>query len=464
MHRDEKLARAREALREAQGIAIKAAARLVRLGTSDRDADRVQREIVYREDAVNVAMDLRSQTDTLIRETLALLDEPDAAEEKPIPFTRAMLEHRLYCENEGGYDQKSRCAECGYDASWKAPPPEPARTVLSDVDPRNMTRLMLLDRVRELEEIVKWKGEHTDALEKNWNSLVEIARAQRDTARERVKELEDEQRWRESENGNLIGDLRRELATERAAHERTKADAAAGVGLIRRKLELDPLAFEGDSLAAKKILEGDAGRSLIAHADGRIKDLERALANEKAAHESTKEAFNDYGQILFEIKSALNEVCFYEYLPEAVEDLEAKLAEATAARDRYLAKLERLGDCSPEQLASNPPQVRMMKAEWDRLKDELTQERERRENLRVAHENLKRDHEAGAHVRQMWMERAERAEKELETVKFKNRCYLTDIEVRDEVLDETCDDYDKQVAELEAELADLRYRLESLSK
>jgi hypothetical protein len=384
--------------------------------------------------------------------TLRLLDEPDAAECKAsVP------------------DTNEKC---------KAPQPEPARTEdwsrncernLVDpndpsVDVCSESRGEMLDRVRELEEIVKWKGEHTDALEKNWNSLVEIARAQRDTARERVEELEDEQRWRESENGNLIGDLRRELATERAAHERTKADAAAGVGLIRRKLELDPLAFEGDSLAAKKILEGDAGRSLIAHADGRIKDLERALANEKAAHESTKEAFNDYGQILFEIKSALNEVCFYEYLPEAVEDLEAKLAEATAARDRYLAKLERLGDCSPEQLASNPPQVRMMKAEWDRLKDELTQERERRENLRVAHENLKRDHEAGAHVRQMWMERAERAEKELETVKFKNRCYLTDIEVRDEVLDETCDDYDKQVAELEAELADLRYRLESLSK
>jgi predicted nucleic acid-binding Zn-ribbon protein len=353
MHRDEKLARAREALREAQGIAIKAAARLVRLGTSDRDADRVQREIVYREDAVNVAMDLRSQTDTLIRETLALLDEPDAAEEKPIPFTRAMLEHRLYCENEGGYDQKSRCAECGYDASWKAPPPEPARTVLSDVDPRNMTRLMLLDRVRELEEIVKWKGEHTDALEKNWNSLVEIARAQRDTARERVKELEDEQRWRESENGNLIGDLRRELATERAAHERTKADAAAGVGLIRRKLELDPLAFEGDSLAAKKILEGDAGRSLIAHADGRIKDLERALANEKAAHEATLTELSNQRHKLW--------------------DLQAKLAEANAARDH---ERERVGDL--EEIEAG-------------LNEELTQERERYKHLASRFSEIARD-------------------------------------------------------------------------
>jgi hypothetical protein len=147
--------------------------------------------------------------------TLRLLDEPDAAECKAsVP------------------DTNEKC---------KAPQPEPARTEdwsrncernLVDpndpsVDVCSESRGEMLDRVRELEEIVKWKGEHTDALEKNWNSLVEIARAQRDTARERVKELEDEQRWRESENGNLIGDLRRELATERAAHERTKADAAA---------------------------------------------------------------------------------------------------------------------------------------------------------------------------------------------------------------------------------------------
>jgi hypothetical protein len=61
-----------------------------------------------------------------------------------------------------------------------------------------------------------------------------------------------------------------------------------------------------------------------------------------------------------------------------IAELEQELEAARAERDRYLRKLERLGDCSPEVLTSNPPQVRMMKAEWDAA---LAREKRLREAL-----------------------------------------------------------------------------------
>lgn len=87
-------------------------------------------------------------------------------------------------------------------------------------------------------------------------------------------------------------------------------------------------------------------------------------------------------------------------LLDELAQLRKERDELKGQRDRYLAKLERLGDCSPGVLASNPPQVRLMKAEWDRAlkeRDELRAEVERkseasaaamREELELAEEAL----------------------------------------------------------------------------
>jgi hypothetical protein len=299
-----------------------------------------------------------------LNETLALLDEPDAAEERP--ETAEQLRKRL-----GFHRLTTEQQDANLKHNLDAPPPKPARTVLSDVDPRNMTRLMLLDRVRELEEIVKWKGEHTDALEKNWNSLVEIARAQRDTARERVKELEDEQRWRESENGNLIGDLRRELAKEKtdlklqseyiedfvdvaeewgwfcnnangltipqylrkclaeekAAHEKTKEEL---------KKTDDILLTERYERVAGKMNERVEWNDALLYEKHRAADIERALADEKSAHEKTKTEHSRCevrGNGYYAKASTLTPEYVWR-LEELNKDLEAKLAEATVAREK----------------------------------------------------------------------------------------------------------------------------------
>jgi hypothetical protein len=403
MDRDEKLARAREALRLAK---------------------KIHEEIVWTdcEEAEEPAKQWRYALG-VYTETLRLLDEPDAPLTPEGDVCVPKRERRTFTTEQ-------------YSLNNEDTAPEPARMeclawmggglrgVIKNEECTSERRAML-DRVRELEAEIK-EMEETDDV---WTVRVQEIVRERDTARERVKELEGENARRKTMYASQeIDRLEKELATERAAHERTKAMRVEDTVTINQGFDI------------QKDLERALADERTKHAERLMAakvEFDEALLHEKAAHARTKAQY----QRRLGTERGM----------DLVKDLEAKLAEANAAREKdrdeirlafqethasekkYCAYL--LGEMQKELAASSERNLGVEK-QRDMFQAELTQERERRE----------------------------RAEKELEEVKFKNRCYLEDIVVRDEVLDETCDEYDEQVAELEAELANLRFRLESLSK
>ncbi len=352
--------------------------------------------------ATDVSMPSTS-TPSNVEETGKGRHEPDAAEERrDLVASWDRLSAKCEAATGEGLGKVVQCDTCGRLRTYpddidhhspsginqckggcpkESPPPEPARTeekyhlhqwtipcdaigahcecgaaYLSNVD--ELTGRMIeerddaLDRVRELEaENARLAAEGLRNYE--WNSKLVASQYELGrnlaTARERVAELEtilEEERAANVRTVNMVNEvcneLEKDLATERAEHEKTKA--------------------EYKEYRDERTHKHRAQVERIDNADARIADLERQLAEKengrKAAYRHAEKAEQELVSANEMLDCSQREVT---KLSNEATSLAQRLYEANAAREHVAGQVDKLSQEAME------------------LHTELTQERERRE-------------------------------------------------------------------------------------